>query len=213
MTSCHHVVAELRRFYVEHPELCCGRCFIAGTELNFTVTHTDTTGDHNVTSAARNAEAPDPPRPRSSRSPGAASEVSEMRKNEAFPSRWLKADDFLDGAKVFTISGVGREEIEGDEGSTEKTVMSFVGVDQKWIFGSACWDMLEEMFADGDSDRWIGQRVELYRAKVSFKGKQTFGVRPRLPQAKNPAAPSRTAAKATRQPEPEDYPFAEDGRE
>lgn len=104
-----------------------------------------------------------------------------MRKNEAFPSQYLKQDD-VDPPRTYSIKSVDRQLVAGDDGEETKTVVSFDDCDQQFILNGINWDTCAEIFGSDDSDDWTGKQIELYRdPSVMYGNKRTGGTRVRAP--------------------------------
>src|SRR5215831_1096232 len=104
---------------------------------------------------------------------------TEMKREDVFPSRWLKAAD-LEGKKVRAI--IGRLEMQemGDDG--EKPVLFFTRAQNEavknkgLVLNSTNWESIELMHGP-ESDDWLGKEITLYATKVPFRGKMTDGIR------------------------------------
>jgi hypothetical protein len=100
-----------------------------------------------------------------------------MKRDEVFPSRWLKAADLdrgdFDGN--VTIKEVRWEEI-GEE-REEKAVVAFEEVDKELVLNVTNWDRIVELTGQEDSDNWIGGRIKLIRVKVPYGGKTVDAIR------------------------------------
>lgn len=105
-----------------------------------------------------------------------------MKKNEAFPSKYLSKEDVMTPVTAI-IAAVHREAFENDEeGQKTKTVMAFEGEIKPLIINNTNWTLLEAVYGE-ESDTWIGKPVELYcDPTVMYKGKVTGGVRVRIGQ-------------------------------
>jgi hypothetical protein len=113
-----------------------------------------------------------------------------MKMNEMFPGKWLKKEDVPVPAAA-TISRVGREEVNADNGGKEmKVVMAFAEAHLKpMILNIGNATALSELFGD-DSANWLGKRVEIYTdPNVMFGGKRVGGLRLRAPSAAAAPAP------------------------
>jgi hypothetical protein len=132
-----------------------------------------------------------------------------MKRDEVFPSRWLKAADVgrdgFDGN--VTIKGVSWEEI-GEE-REEKAVVAFEKLDKELVLNVTNWDRIVELTGQDDSDNWAGYRIRLIRVKVPYGGKTVDAIRidppdPDKPKpAPRPARPVSQPAKTRPEPEEE----------
>jgi hypothetical protein len=145
-----------------------------------------------------------------------------MKRDEVFPSRWLKAADLghdgFDGN--VTIKKVSWEEI-GEE-REEKAVVAFEEIDKELVLNVTNWDRIVELTGQDDSDNWAGYRIKLFRARVPCKGKTVDAIRidPSDPDKPKPALkklaprPQRPVSQpvshpAKTRPEPEEETGAE----
>jgi hypothetical protein len=103
-----------------------------------------------------------------------------MKKNEAFPSKYLSKEDVMIPITAI-IASLYREEFESDEeGKKTKTIMAFEGDIKPIIVNTTNWTLLEAVYGE-ESDAWVGKPVELYcDPTVMYKGKVTGGVRVRI---------------------------------
>lgn len=128
-----------------------------------------------------------------------------MKKNDAFPSTFLKKDD-VTRPLILTIDHVEMEEINNDGGKESKAVAHFQGDHKPMVLNSGNWDTLEEEYGD-DSDDWAGCKCEIYvDPDVRYGGKKVGGLRVRIPSKTNTAvlwkyAEAVNAAKAAGIPE------------
>jgi len=97
-----------------------------------------------------------------------------MRKNEAFPSKYIKAADVKAKPIVAVISHLAQEAVGQGADQKEKHVLYFEN-GKPLVLNRVNWDMLEEAF--GDSDDWPGHKVKLYSARTMFQGKFVDAVR------------------------------------
>src|SRR6516165_7874046 len=120
-----------------------------------------------------------------------------VTRNEAFPSKYLKASDLPARGKVFKIAKLQIERVGLDQ--EEKYALFFKGEDKALILNVTNWDAIAE-FCGADSDTWAGKDIVLYPDKTTFGGKTVDCIRVR-----------RTKPPQARQPEPEEPPPDEDG--
>lgn len=92
--------------------------------------------------------------------------------NEAFPSKWLKADD-IDGSTIVTISDVTMESIGDDE---RKPVIWFRGYDKGMVMNKTNANNVSACYGP-DTDMWIDRQMELTTAMVDFQGRSTRALR------------------------------------
>lgn len=108
--------------------------------------------------------------------------------NEAFPSKWLKADD-IDRETIVTISDVTMESIGDDE---RKPVVWFQGYDKGMVMNKTNANNVSALYGP-DTDAWLGKPMTLTTAMVDFQGRSTRALRlyppprPRTAPAQNHA--------------------------
>jgi hypothetical protein len=96
-----------------------------------------------------------------------------MKISEAFPSKFLKADD-LSGKIAVTINDVGQEAMGMDK--TLKLILYFRELDKPMVCNHTNGDMIAQLHGD-ETDNWRGKRIVLTRALVPFQGKNVPAVR------------------------------------
>ena len=143
-----------------------------------------------------------------------------MKRDEVFPSRWLKAIDLdrgdFDGN--VTIKEVSWEEI-GEE-REEKAVAAFEEVDKELVLNVTNWDRIVELTGQDDSDSWPGYRIKLVRVKVSYGAKKVDAIRIEPPDPDKPKPALRKPAPrpvprrpVSQPPKTEPEPEEENGEE
>lgn len=109
--------------------------------------------------------------------------------NEAFPSKWLKADD-IDRETIVTIANVTMETIGDDE---RKPVVWFAGYDKGMVLNKTNANNVSGCYGP-DTDAWVGKPMALTTAMVDFQGRSTRALRlyppPRQPGQMQPQANS-----------------------
>jgi len=117
-----------------------------------------------------------------------------MKRNDAFPSRYISKEDVVEPT-TFTIADVAMDVLEGDEGQKSKPVMYFTDEDAKpFILNGTNWLTIEGAYGD-DSDTWAGKTVTLFNdPSVMFGKKRVGGVRVRIPGNSQPATVKRSEA-------------------
>ena len=101
-----------------------------------------------------------------------------MKKNEAYPSKWINVADVHDkGVVAMKISGVETREVGMGEKMEEKPVMGFSKssiaslATKGLVLGKTKWDACEAILGSGDSDDWVGKVIGLKEGKIMFAGK------------------------------------------
>lgn len=117
-----------------------------------------------------------------------------MKRHEAFPGQYLRADDIGTARPTVTISHVTMEKF----GDDTKPVLHFTGKDKGMAVNATVWASLEEITGEEDSDNWAGHRVTLYvDPNVMYQGKRVKGLRVCAPPA------GKNGSKPAPPPEPE----------
>jgi hypothetical protein len=106
----------------------------------------------------------------------------KMKRNQIFPSRWLRATDLAPEGQQVTIRNVTVEQI-GEE-REKKPIVSFDELDKELIVNVTNWTSIEELTGEDDSDNWPGHVVKLVRVRVPFGGKNVEAVRIEAADAK-----------------------------
>ena len=117
------------------------------------------------------------------------------KRNEVFPSKYLKASDLNGKPAVPVIESAPLETLKSLEGKEQtKTVLYFKGAKKGLPLNQTNWDAVADATGEDDTDRWPGHRIELYPTTTTMQGKTVDCIRIRppaqreLPKA-NPPAP------------------------
>lgn len=106
-----------------------------------------------------------------------------MRLSKLFPSKYLSATD-LDGRPLLvTITGVRQEEV----GDSVKAICVFDELEKSIVLNVTNGRTIAAEYGD-ETDAWRGKRVELYPARVPFRGEMVDAIRVRAPTRRLPAA-------------------------
>jgi hypothetical protein len=123
-----------------------------------------------------------------------------MKKDEVFPSKYLKAADLNGKPIVVTIDRAPLEELKNPEGKEQtKTVLYFRGGKKALPLNVVNWDSVAEICGD-DTDMWPGGKIELFATRTQMGGKMVDCIRVRAPLD----AAAKTAAPKAAEPEPDD---------
>lgn len=95
-----------------------------------------------------------------------------MNVDEVYPSRWLKAEDIGDKKIKVTIESVEKEDF--DNGS--KLVLFFGEMDKGLVLNLTNKNKMVEGLGKETND-WIGEKIELYTALVSYKKEEVKAIR------------------------------------
>lgn len=119
-----------------------------------------------------------------------------MKRDEAFPSKYLKAADIPEEGRVFTIKDVEEEDFKQD-GITETKVLLYFRECEKGLIlnktnGNTVFDLCGE-----DTDDWPGKKIKLITGVTTFNGKTVDCIRVSTkPVAARKAAPVPVASEA-----------------
>jgi hypothetical protein len=111
-----------------------------------------------------------------------------MNRNDAFPSRFFKAEDVKDKPAVVTIASVITERIGQD--NQEKLIMLFEDSKKQLVINATNFDAIAEITGEDDSDNWAGYRIALVPKRVDFAGKKVDAIRVRA-AAQAPKTPAK----------------------
>src|SRR5215475_12980180 len=110
-----------------------------------------------------------------------------MRKEQAFPSRFFKAEDLpAEGLRVVIDD---MQSLQLGEQKEDRFVLFFKDQQKGLVFNITKWTVIEEAY--GDSDNWPDRPMVLYPDKTRFGGKQVPCVSIRIPK------PARAKSTAT----------------
>ena len=125
---------------------------------------------------------------------------------EAFPSKWLKAED-CHPPLILEIKSVGFEDVGSGTDVKRKLVVRFVEREQGFVLNITNGDLLEAMLGTDDYDEWPGARICLGSVKVQFKDKLVDAIRVQpIPTRKSrplTARPTPPAPAPTEEEEPD----------
>jgi hypothetical protein len=105
----------------------------------------------------------------------------KMRKDDVFPSKYVKVSDLIGKPITVVIERASLETLKNSEGKEQaKMVLYFVGAKKALPLNLTNWDACSEICGD-DTDDWPGHRIELYPAKTHMGGKMVDCIRIRPP--------------------------------
>lgn len=137
-----------------------------------------------------------------------------MKLSDAFPSKFLKADDLGDDDVVVTIRDIRFEKVNPSDPSP-KIIAEVTGnidgdlVTKDFVVNKTNAKTIAGIHGD-DTDEWEGKRITLYSTEVEYQGETMLGIRVRLkaPKSKGKgpigAEPARAPADAD---DDSDIPF------
>ena len=115
-----------------------------------------------------------------------------MKRDEVFPSKYLKAADLKGKPMVVTIETADLEQLKNQNGEEQaKTVLTFVGSAKSLPLNMVNWDSVADI-CGADTDDWPGKKVELFPAKTQLGSKIVPCIRIRPPEQRElPTSKSR----------------------
>jgi hypothetical protein len=124
------------------------------------------------------------------------------KRDDVFPSKYLKAADLNGDPLVVTIVSAPLETLKNPEGKEQtKTVLYFRGTKKLLPLNVTNWDAVADVTGESDSENWAGCKIELYPATTEMKGKTVACIRIRAPEQPEPArAKQKPSAAGTKRP-------------
>ena len=116
-----------------------------------------------------------------------------MKVGEAYPSRFIKAEDLNGQDIAVKISSVELEAVDKD-GKEKKLVLGFTGKSKHLVCNKTNANTITKILNTDETDEWIGRSIIIGPREVEFQGETVWSIRVslRLPTAK-PAAPAKVA--------------------
>jgi hypothetical protein len=106
---------------------------------------------------------------------------------DAFPSKYLKAEDLKGENVTVTIEEFTREKVGSEKES--KPVISFVNTLKKMVLNKTNADTIAKLYG-GETDQWPGKRIILYPKDIEFQGKMVLALRVSLQKPAGTQKPS-----------------------
>lgn len=106
------------------------------------------------------------------------SEERSMRVELMFPSKYLRAADFLGKAVTKTISRVDADNLQMRDGSSEKKyIVHFEDTDKMLVLNKTNAYTIAEVLGEKDALKWTGQQITLYPTTCQCFGKTVDCIR------------------------------------
>jgi hypothetical protein len=100
-----------------------------------------------------------------------AMRATEMKRDDLFPSKYLKASDLGGKPIVVEIATTGVEDLKDISGKTNsKLVVTFKGRKKSLVMNRTNYDAVADLHGE-ETNNWPGKLVELYPTKTSMGGK------------------------------------------
>jgi hypothetical protein len=126
--------------------------------------------------------------------------------NDAFPSKYLKAEDLEDGDLIVTIKDA--EFVDFTDPRTQKSepkpILHFTGDNKPLVLNKTNYKVISGLMGSDDTDDWAGRQIALYATEVESFGETVLGIRVRLnapTKAKSAKATSQARRDALKTPE------------
>lgn len=113
-----------------------------------------------------------------------------MKRSNAFPSRWLKAEDLdRDEDLKLTIKDVRMEDLQDPKtGENVPKPVVYWREDRKpLVLNETNWNSIEKLLGSVESDDWTGQVIALYVTEVEAFGKRVDAIRVRTKRQRTPS--------------------------
>lgn len=102
-----------------------------------------------------------------------------MDASKFFPSKWLKAEDVGERKIALSIERAESQVFGQGEESEKKLILFFEGIEKGLVLNRTNFEKLAEAYGT-ETDLWIGKKIELYTALVSYKKKEVPALRLRI---------------------------------
>lgn len=113
---------------------------------------------------------------------------NDMKLDELYPSKWLKASDLQGRQVTCEIDKV----IVEDLGDSSKPVLYFVAKERGLVLNRTNADVIGAALGD-DTDLWVGGKVTLFASKVNYRGQLVDAIRLTCSKPKPKPAAAREA--------------------
>src|SRR5262249_27273819 len=108
-----------------------------------------------------------------------------MKRDDVFPSKYLKAADLSGKPVVVTIERAVLETLKSPEGrAQDKIVLYLKSTKKSFPLNLTTWDAVADIAGD-DTDDWSGHRIELYTTTTQMGGKVVDCIRVRAPSQRS----------------------------
>lgn len=113
-----------------------------------------------------------------------------MNMNEAFPSKYLKADVDVpeDSDLTLVINDATVETLGQGKDAEDKVILYFNGTDKGLVLNKTNWGLIARALGSDETDDWTGKAITLYSTDVQFGNDfvRSIRVRPRAPKSTRP---------------------------
>lgn len=101
-----------------------------------------------------------------------------MKISEAYPSKYIRSEDIGERSIQLVISHLDMEDMRGGD---EKPVLYFVKTKKGLVLNKTNATTIAKAYGD-DTDNWRGKTVIVFTAVTDFGGRDTLGIRIRIPK-------------------------------
>ena len=126
-----------------------------------------------------------------------------MNLNDAYPSRFLSAEDLNGQDVTVTIANVTQETLGQGKDAQQKLVASFVGKKKAMVLNKTNAKTIAKLYGD-ETDGWAGKRITIRAQEVEFQGDMILALRVSLKAPPAFGAPAKAAARPAPVVEPSD---------
>lgn len=123
-----------------------------------------------------------------------------MRRDQLFPSKYLKAPDLRGKDVTVTVESVEQTKIRGDV----VNIVHFEGKDKGLIMNVTIYNQISKAAGSEDTDEWCGTQIVLFPTTTEFGGETVDCVRVR------PSNNSKASKQLVPEPEPEPPGYYDD---
>jgi hypothetical protein len=108
-----------------------------------------------------------------------------MKRDDVFPSKYLKAADLKGKPHIVTIESALYETLKGLDGNeNKKIVLYFKNTEKTLPLNATNFDGVCDATGCPDTEDWPGQRIELYPTRTTMGGKAVDCIRIRRPSSR-----------------------------
>jgi hypothetical protein len=117
-----------------------------------------------------------------------------MKRDDLFPSKYIKCADLKGQPRVVQIKSAVLETLKNQQGQEQrKIVLYFVNVKKAMPLNLTNYDSIAGILSSEETNDWAGGQIELYPGTTTLGGKTVDCIRVRKPQA----LPAPTSAPAS----------------
>jgi hypothetical protein len=111
-----------------------------------------------------------------------------MRRNDIFPSKYMKPEDLDRAGMTLTIARCELEKLKSRDGTEQKKlVLYFLETEKALPLNRTNFDACAEICGSDETNDWVGRQIELFPTKTPMGGQVVACIRVRRPSKKPPA--------------------------